>query len=116
MRVTQEAEWLNSLNYETRCKRGQKKRPRRLTRRPSEEIYLTTVPEREEMEQEAPGKGGENRGLAQLQNALSNLTYPLGEIHRANLGARCSQQEQKWGDALRRSCHSAERNLPLSLD
>ena len=64
-RVKQEAEWLNSLNYETRCKpdkRGQKERPRRLTRRPSEEIYLTTVPGREEMEQEADEKEGKTEG------------------------------------------------------
>jgi hypothetical protein len=43
-------------------KGDKKKRPRRLTRRPSEEIYLTTVPEREEMEQEAEEKEGKTEG------------------------------------------------------
>jgi hypothetical protein len=45
-----------------RIEGDKRKRPRRLTRRPSEEIYLTTVREREEMEQEAEEKEGKTEG------------------------------------------------------
>lgn len=37
-------------------------RPRRQTRRTSEEIYLTTVPEREQMEEEPEEKEGKTEG------------------------------------------------------
>jgi len=47
---------------ENRIEGDKKKRLKRLIRSSSEEIYLTTVPEREQMDEEAEEKQGKTEG------------------------------------------------------